>query len=157
MKPRKKIKARKEPANYEKHKYEDYLKFIQENPALTTTEMDTVYNQQEGPFIQTFFFQNTGLMIGFLHKEKTSVSMAATLDYLQEILAEDYKKLFSLILTDRGAEFEITKLFEVNFETGEFRTCKISTYLQKKTPINGRFSYIWNLLSEMEVTFTSYH
>ena len=122
MKPRKKTKVRKEPTNYEKHKYEDYLKFIQANPTLNTTEMDTVYNQNEGPFIQTFLFQNTGLMIGFLHKEKTSASMAATLDYLQEILHDDYKKLFSLILTDRGSEFEVSKLFEVNFETGEFRT-----------------------------------
>ena len=122
MKPRKKTKVRKEPTNYEKHKYEDYLKFIQANPTLKTTEMDTVYNQNEGPFIQTFLFQNTGLMIGFLHKEKTSASMAATLDYLQEILHDDYNKLFSLILTDRGSEFEVSKLFEVNFETGEFRT-----------------------------------
>ena len=53
-----------------KHKYEDYLNFIQANQTLNTTEMDTVYNQNEGPFIQTFLFQNTGLMIGFLHKEK---------------------------------------------------------------------------------------
>lgn len=149
MKPRKKIKARKEPANYEKHKYEDYLKFIQENPSLTTTEMDTVYNQQEGPFIQTFLFQNTGLMIGFLHKEKTSISMAATLDYLQEILAEDYKKLFSLILTDRGTEFEITKLFEVNFETGEFRTnifyCDPQTPSQKPH-IENNHNYVRTIL-----------
>lgn len=149
MKPRKKIKARKEPANYENHKYEDYLKFIKENPSLTTTEMDTVYNQQEGPFIQTFLFENTGLMIGFLHKEKTSVSMASTLDYLQETLAEDYKKLFSLILTDRGTEFEITKLFEMNFETGEFRTnifyCDPQTPSQKPH-VENNHNYVRNIL-----------
>lgn len=149
MKPRKKIKARKEPANYENHKYEDYLKFIKENPSLATTEMDTVYNQQEGPFIQTFLFENTGLMIGFLHKEKTSVSMASTLDYLQETLAEDYKKLFSLILTDRGTEFEITKLFEMNFETGEFRTnifyCDPQTPSQKPH-VENNHNYVRNIL-----------
>lgn len=149
MKPRKKIKPRKEPANYENHKYEDYLKFIKENPSLTTTEMDTVYNQQEGPFIQTFLFENTGLMIGFLHKEKTSVSMASTLDYLQETLAEDYKKLFSLILTDRGTEFEITKLFEMNFETGEFRTnifyCDPQTPSQKPH-VENNHNYVRNIL-----------
>ena len=149
MKPRKKIKARKEPANYENHKYEDYLKFIKENPSLATTEMDTVYNQQEGPFIQTFLFENTGLMIGFLHKEKTSVSMGSTLDYLQETLAEDYKKLFSLILTDRGTEFEITKLFEMNFETGEFRTnifyCDPQTPSQKPH-VENNHNYVRNIL-----------
>lgn len=149
MKPRKKIKARKEPANYEKHKYEDYLKFIKENPSLITTEMDTVYNQQEGPFIQTFIFENTSLMIGFLHKEKTSVSMASTLDYLQEILTEDYKKLFSLILTDRGTEFEISKLFEINFKTGESRTnifyCDPQTPSQKPH-VENNHNYVRNIL-----------
>lgn len=40
--------------------------------------MDTVYNNQSGPYIQTFIFENTGLMIGFLHTEKTSDSMAST-------------------------------------------------------------------------------
>ena len=41
---------------------DDYLEFIASNPSVPTTEMDTVYNQQEGPYIQTFSFQNTGLM-----------------------------------------------------------------------------------------------
>ena len=149
MKPRKKTKVRKEPANYEKHKYEDYLNFVKANSTLNTTEMDTVYNQNEGPFIQTFLFQNTGLMIGFLHKEKTSASMAATLDYLQEILHDDYKKLFSLILTDRGSEFEISKLFEVNFETGEFRTnifyCDPQTPSQKPH-VENNHNYVRDIL-----------
>ena len=149
IKPRKKTKVRKEPTNYEKHKYEDYLKFIQANPTLNTTEMDTVYNQNEGPFIQTFLFQNTGLMIGFLHKEKTSASMAATLDYLQEILHDDYNKLFSLILTDRGSEFEVSKLFEVNFETGEFRTnifyCDPQTPSQKPH-VENNHNYVRDIL-----------
>ena len=68
--------------------------------------MDTIYNHQDGPYIQTFIFQNTGLMIGFLHIEKTSESMTSTLDNLQKILKNDYFKLFSLILTDRGTEFQ---------------------------------------------------
>ena len=149
MKPRKKTRVRKETANYENHKYEDYLNFVQANPTLNTTEMDTVYNQNEGPFIQTFLFQNTGLMIGFLHKEKTSASMAATLDKLQELLGDDYRKLFSLILTDRGSEFEISKLFEVNFETGEFRTnifyCDPQTPSQKPH-VENNHNYVRNIL-----------
>lgn len=122
MKARKKLKKRKEPVNYEGRKYTDYLEFVKENPTIPTTEMDTVYNQSEGPFIQTFSFQNTGLMIGFLHSEKTSASMASSLDYLQELLGDDYGKLFSLLLTDRGTEFEKYELFECNAETGQLRT-----------------------------------
>lgn len=91
---------------YKGRRYKDYLEFVKHNPTIPTTQMDTVYNQQEGPYIQTFIFQNTGLMLVFLHIEKTSESMASTLDDLQVILEDDYYKLFSLLLTDRGSEFE---------------------------------------------------
>ncbi len=64
-------------------------------------------NSLSGPYIQTFIFPNTSFMIGFLHKEKTSETMAKTLDTLQERLSDEYyTKLLSLILTDRGSEFE---------------------------------------------------
>lgn len=149
MKPRKKVKSRKQPANYDKRKYEDYLNFIAEHPNMITTEMDTVYNKQEGPYIQTFIFQNTGLMVGFLHNEKNSASMASTLDYLQELLQDDYTKLFSLLLTDRGSEFEIFKLFEVNQETGELRSnifyCDPQTPSQKPH-VENNHNYVRDIL-----------
>ena len=116
-------KKRKEPANYENHKYKDYLKFKEDNPIVPTTEMDTVLNSKSGPYIQTFYFEGSGLVIGFLHEEKTSESMAKTLDDLENKLGHDlYRELFHLILTDRGIEFEKVDLFEFNQETGEFRT-----------------------------------
>lgn len=121
MRARKKMKKRKEPVNYEGRRYKDYLEFIKNNPSIPTTQMDTVYNHQDGPYIQTFIFQNTNLMIGFLHTEKTSSSMASTLDFLQDKLENDYSKLFSLLLTDRGSEFEKYDLFEINTSTGEIR------------------------------------
>ena len=37
--------------------------------------MDTVLNSKSGPFIQTFYFEGSGIMIGFIYK-KTSESMA---------------------------------------------------------------------------------
>ena len=118
-----KYKKRKQPANYTGRKYEDYQEFIKNNPSANTVEMDTVMNSLSGPYIQTFIFPNTSFMIGFLHTEKTSASMAKTLDKLQELLGdENYNKLFSLILTDRGSEFEKHELFEINMETGEIRT-----------------------------------
>lgn len=117
-----KLKKRNEPADYTGRKYEDYLQFIFENPNIPTTEMDTVYNNAEGPYIQTFIFEHTGLMIGVLHNEKTANSMASSMDKFQEILEEDYPKLFSLLLTDRGSEFSKPEQFEINIETGEFRT-----------------------------------
>lgn len=82
MRKRKKLKKRKDPVNYEGRRYKDYLEFVKVNPTIPTTQMDTLYNRQEGPYIQTFIFQNTNLMIGFLHLERTSESMASTLDKL---------------------------------------------------------------------------
>lgn len=120
----KKLKKRNEPVDYTGRKYEDYLEFIKANPNIPTTEMDTVYNNcSDGPFIQTFIFQNTGLMIGRLHSSKTSSSMASSLDYFQDVLSNDeYQKLFRLFLTDRGSEFAKPLLFEINSGTGELRS-----------------------------------
>ena len=122
MRKQKSLKPRRQPACYDGHKYEDFLEFRNLHPDIPVTEMDTLYNQSEGPYIQTFIFENAPVMIGFLHEEKTSASMAGTLDLLQERLGDDYGRLFSLILTDRGSEFEKVDLFEINYETGEIRT-----------------------------------
>ena len=122
MKKKKALKPRRQPACYDGHKYEDYLEFRKMNPNIPATEMDTVYNDPEGPYIQTFIFENAPVMIGFLHKEKTSASMAGTLDFMQEKLGEDYRRIFALLITDRGPEFEKHELFEFNPETGEMRT-----------------------------------
>lgn len=117
-----KYKSRKKPASYTGHTYDDYLSFIQEHPQLITVEMDTVMNSTSGPYLQTFMFPNTKIMIGFIKKHKTSESMAASLAYLEEQLGSSlYEQLFSLVLTDRGPEFEIHKLFEFN-EAGKQRT-----------------------------------
>ena len=119
----KKLKKRSEPANYTGRKYEDYLQFKEDNPDVPTTEMDTVYNNQAGPYIQTFIFENTSLMIGILHTEKTADSMSKALDLIQDKLtAEEYQKIFSLLLTDRGTEFAKPVQFEVNIDTGEIRS-----------------------------------
>ena len=117
----KKLKKRKQPVNYEGRKYKNYLEYAKTHPFESTTEMDTLYNHQSGPYIQTFIFENTSLMIGFLHQEKTSISMASTLDKLQLLLEDDYYTHFSLLLTDRGSEFEKYELFENNIELDEAR------------------------------------
>lgn len=118
-----KLKKRSEPADYTGRKYEDYLEYIKNNPTFATTEMDTVYNNQCGPYIQTFIFENTGLMVGLLKTHKTAEEMSNSLNYFQDILTDEmYQKLFGLLLTDRGSEFAKPNLFEINHETGEIRS-----------------------------------
>lgn len=116
MRERKKLKKRKEPVNYDGHKFSDYLEFIAANPSIPTTE---------------------------------SESMASSLDFLQELLGTDYFKLFSLILTDRGTEFEKVPLFETNPETGQIRTnifyCDPQTPSQKPH-VENNHNYVRDIL-----------
>jgi len=110
-----KYKKRKEPVNYDGRHYSDFIRFQAENPDIPVVEMDTVYNDPQGPYLQTFLFTKTAFMIGFLHSDKTSESMANTLNLLQKSLGPDmFAKLFSLLLTDRGSEFEKYQLFELD-------------------------------------------
>ena len=121
--PKQKFKKRKEPADYSGRTYTDYLEYKIQNPNVPTTEMDTVYNQQSGPYIQTFIFENTSFMIGILHQNKTADSMSNALNKFQDKLSsEEYNRLFSLLLTDRGSEFSKPQQFEINMETGEIRS-----------------------------------
>lgn len=85
--------------------------------------MDTVYNNQLGPYIQTFIFENTSFMIGILHNKKTADSMSKSLNIFQDKLSnKEYNNLFSVLLTDRGAEFAKPQQFEINMKTGEIRS-----------------------------------
>jgi Transposase and inactivated derivatives, IS30 family len=109
------IKKRKEPINFQGRKYDDFLRFRAENLDTPLVEMDTVLNSPSGPYLQTLIFEKSSFMIGFLHKEKTSASMAESFHLLQERLGNLwFSKLFSLILTDRGSEFEKFSLFELD-------------------------------------------
>ena len=110
-----KYKPRKERAIYTNHTYDDYLEFIKENSDIHVVQMDTVYNSPEGPYIQTFLFENSNFMIGFVHHDKTVDSMAGTLDILEmKFGTELFTQLFPVILTDRGVEFQIPQSFQAS-------------------------------------------
>ena len=120
---KKKLKKRTDSKDYTGRTYTDYLEYKIQNPNIVTTEMDTVYNNQAGPYIQTFIFENTSFMIGILHQNKTANSMSESLNKFQDELSDtEYRNLFSVLLTDRGSEFAKPQLFEINTETGEIRS-----------------------------------
>jgi len=117
-----KYRKRREPRNYEGHRYSDLQAFLLENPDTPVTQMDTVYNQEAGPYIQTLHLPVCDIMIGFLKVQKTSEAMSTTINGLWGSLPRElFRQLFSCLLTDRGPEFEKTELFEVDMETGELR------------------------------------
>jgi IS30 family transposase len=123
--PKDKLKKRKTPINYSDRKYVDYLKFIAENPDVNVVQMDTVYNNPSGPYIQTLKFKKEVIQIGFIHQVKDNEAMASTFDYIEEVFGHEwFCTNIPVILTDRGTEFEKWEMFEANNKTGEYR-CKI--------------------------------
>jgi len=111
----KKLKKRKEPINFEGRKYKDFLAFRSANPDIPIVQMDTLYNNPSGPYLQTFLFEKTAFMIGFLHQERTNVAMSGSITLLQEWLGSVmFSRICSVLLTDRGSEFEMWKMFELD-------------------------------------------
>ncbi|MDF9867852.1 IS30 family transposase [Bacilli bacterium PM5-3] len=152
-----KLKKRREPVNYDNHKYIDYLHFKDNYPDVPTTQMDTVLNSNSGPYIQTFYFDKIKILIGRLHHHKTSEYMANELDTLEKQLGSVlFKELFSLLLTDRGTEFQKPELFEVNTSTGEVRLnifyCD-PQQSQQKPQIENNHNYIRDIIpNEVDIS-----
>ena len=94
--------------------YKDYRIYIDENPNVFITQMDTVYNDEtNGPFIQTFKFISTGIIFAILHHSKTAESMKQGVDLLESILGtEVFRKYVHILLTDRGTEFSAADSME---------------------------------------------
>lgn len=89
--------------------YRDFQKFIADSSQegeISIIEMDTIFNKQHGPFIQTFYFKKFKFLIAFLHQKKTAKTMSEGIDLLEEILSNElFEKYVQVILTDRGSEF----------------------------------------------------
>lgn len=94
--------------------YKDYKAYIEENPNVFITQMDTVYNDEtNGPFIQTFKFVGADVLFAILHTSKTAETMKHGVDLLENILGTDiFRKYVHVLLTDRGTEFSAANAME---------------------------------------------
>lgn len=70
--------------------------------------MDTVEGAKgTSPCFLTMFFRNCSLMLMFLLEEQTQKEVTRIFDHLTELLGiELFQKLFEVILTDNGHEFQ---------------------------------------------------
>ena len=104
--------------------YKDYQTYMAENPNVSVTQMDTVYNDgSSGPFIQTFKFVGTGFLFGLLHDEKTALEMKKGVDRLEMILdPKIFRKYVHVLLTDRGPEFTAANDMEMD---GDLRRTRV--------------------------------
>lgn len=104
--------------------YEDFQKFIQENPEVPVVELDTVEGGRDNStqVFLTIFFRNCSLMLIFVLQEKSQDQVIKVFDYLTEKLGmKVFQELFPVILTDNGVEFQFPERLECD-KSGEVRT-----------------------------------
>lgn len=113
-KKKQEYKPRKDHKYLKGRTYKDFQNYMARHPNASLIEMDTVYNDiSSGPFIQTFQIVEYHLMIGILHEEKTAQEMVEGLKAIHNLLGEEeFKKVFQVILTDRGSEFVYAEQME---------------------------------------------
>ena len=94
--------------------FKDYRSYMDENPDVFVTQMDTVYNDgTNGPFIQTFKLVAAGVLVAFYQEEKTASAMAAGVEALENLLGRElFEKYVHILLTDRGSEFTAADAME---------------------------------------------
>lgn len=96
--------------------YKDYRQYMEQNPDVFVTQMDTVYNHESnGPFIQTFKFVPTGILFAIYHENKTAKAMVQGINTLESVLGRDlFRKYVHVLLTDRGGEFSAAQDIETD-------------------------------------------
>lgn len=104
--------------------YEDYCDFIEENPDIPCTELDTVIGEVGGKVIMTIHFVNSDFMAGLLLDNKTAAEAANRIGQLKQRLDSHgfaFGDIIPLLLTDNGGEFSCVSAFENNAD-GEQET-----------------------------------
>ena len=102
-------------------KYDDFCKYIMENPDLNIVEMDTVEGlKEEADCFLTLLWRKSKFMLIFKLESQTTEEVTKVFEHLQQTLFdEDYKNLFPIILTDNGHEFFDVLNIECDHKTGE--------------------------------------
>jgi len=104
--------------------YEDYCTYMQQHPSAVVCQIDTVEGKKGGKVILSIYFQNCGLQLLYLRERNDSASVTEIFNRLRKVLGDDFKKLFQVILADRGTEFSNPQAIEFNTKTGE-RECRV--------------------------------
>ena len=153
----KKRKKREHYQYVEGRRFHDFLSYIEKYPDTRHVEMDTLYNSKQGPFIQTFLFKGSNLMIGILHQKKTQESMIKGIRTLHTYLGDTlFKYLFPIILTGRGPEFTNAVQMEQDKDGNKITQifyCDPQQSSQKARVENNHKYVRYILENEMDLTF----
>lgn len=104
--------------------YSDFLDFITDYPSVNKVEMDIVEGlRTDKKCILTFVCITSNMLFSRLLDAQTSEQVTSALNYYEETMGiEKFKKLFGVILTDNGSEFNDYESIEFSPFTGERRT-----------------------------------
>ena len=103
-------------------KYDDFIRFIANMPNPFVVEIDTVESVKKGKHkcLLTIHFTVLHFMLIFVLNSKSKVSVSEVFFKLQSLFGPIlYKKVFPVILTDRGTEFCDPITIEFDHNTGE--------------------------------------
>lgn len=106
-KPRKKKSNIQRKTNHRIGKsYDDFCKYVIENPESEVVEMDTVIGRKGGKTLLTLFFRKSSLMAALLLDQNTQSCVIDAIDKIyNDIGAEVFHSSFPICLTDNGSEF----------------------------------------------------
>ena len=114
-------RTRKEREILINRKYDDFQKFISNHPDFNIVEMDTVEGlKEETDCFLTLLWRKSKFMLIFKLESQTSEEVTRIFNILQTLIPyDDYKRLFEVILTDKGHEFFDVLNIECMHSTGE--------------------------------------
>lgn len=102
--------------------YQDFTKYMEENPDTPVTELDSVEGVKSGKVLLTIHFVKAEMMLAFLRDYNDSQSVIDIFNKLYQLLGHKvFASLFQLCLPDNGSEFSNPKAIEFNAD-GERRT-----------------------------------
>lgn len=145
--------------------FEDFTKFLEDNPDTPVVEMDTVYGTRSGKVLLTFIFRNCSLMLAFLINHCNQRCVKEVIDTLYLLLGKEvFTNSFPVILTDNGSEFKFPNSLEFdnkgNQRTRIFYCNPMASYQKPYVEKNHEFiRYIlpkgvsFEELSQEDITF----
>lgn len=103
--------------------YDDFLKFMEENPDSGVVEMDSVIGTVGGKVLLTLYFRSCGLLLLYLRDANNAQSVIDYFNRLNKALGDEaFRQLFPVLLGDNGSEFSNPLAIEYD-ENGKKRTC----------------------------------
>ena len=110
MKPRSKYKTKNKEEKrkaIQNRTYNDYIKFIADNPTLHMAQLDLVFGKQEEKVcFMNLIFPFMNFMISYILPNKEAETIINAINHIEDLIGyDDFVILFPCILTDRGNEF----------------------------------------------------